>query len=389
MHLGKIQTKKTQKRITLGFAAIVFAVVLAVVYFTFSSASITISPKALNQDVEFTAHVSQDPNFDPRAIETISGRILTSESEGSKDVTDVSVKTWEEKAKGKVTLYNETDKSQPLLATTQLVTTTGVKFRTDARVVVPAKGSVEVAVTADKPGASGNVSPTRFTIVKLWKGLQDKIYAKSTVAMSGGSRDVQVVTEDDINDARNAVADELYASLVDELKTKVSGDEKLIDDAVRKEVIDFSSSVKKNTQTSKFSVTVKCRVTAVVFDEKSLLDLAVSKLKEEIPDGRELVNYAPEGLRYTVSDYDVNAGTADLKTTYTGTTILKLSNEIFDKTKVLGLTKQEAVDYFLDYPDIEKVTVSLSPFWVKTIPSMEDKIDISIAENLEADPTGN
>ena len=384
MHLGTIKTGKSNTKIIAGFAIAALVIVFVVIYFSFSKATISVYPKALSQEATFAATIDQNPNLDPRKIETISGRILTAEKEGTKDVTEVSEKTLERRATGTIRLTNTTSKSQPLLATTQLVNSAGVKFRTDSRVVVPAGGSVSVGVTADVPGATGNIDPGRLTIIKLFKGLQDQIYGTLDTKITNGTYTAQVVTDQDIENAKNTLADELYDSLQTELEEQIKEGEKILPDGVRKEILSFNSSVQSGAQADKFTVTEKVRSTAVVFDEASLLELAEAKLKTDIPAGRELVNVDTSDLSYTVTSYDLNKGTAQLKVTFKGTTIVKLSNEIFNKSKVFGLNEQEVSQYYLQYPDIDKVSVKLSPFWISKVPNIEGKIEIEIAQDLEA-----
>jgi hypothetical protein len=382
MHLGKIKTKSSYSPIIVGFALVVVALVATVIYFSFTRATVSITPKALGQNVSFIAHVDKKPNLDPTKIETISGRIIAKESESEKIVTNVSEKTLEQNATGTVRLYNNTDKAQPLLIHTQLQAPNGVIFRTNSRVSVPANGSISVGVTADVKGADGNIGPSHFAIIKLFKGLQEKIYGQSESAMTGGIQKVQVLTDQDIEQAKNSKANELYDDLVTKIRADLQSNEKLVDGAVKKEILEATPNVAAGTKTTSFSIKVRARVTAVVFDQASLFDLAVSKLKSQLSAGRDLVNPSTENLSYTVASYDLNAGVADLAVKFAGVTIVKLSNEIFDKSKIFGFTKQQTVDYFLRFPDIDKVDVGITPFWSTKIPNLEDKIEISIANNI-------
>lgn len=382
MHLGTIKTKRTNTKIFVGFGIAALVVVFAVLYFSFSSATITIFPKALSQKVTFNANVDQNPELDPRKIETISGRILTAEKDGSKDVNDVSKKTLEQRATATIRLVNETSKSQPLLPNTQLSTSSGVIFRTNNRVNVPAGGSVSVGITADVAGATGNIQPGRLTVVKLFKGLQNQIYGVLDTAITNGTREAQVVSQDDMDTAKASLAESLYKDLNDELSKQLKPGEKIIPDATRKEILTFNPSVSVGNTATQFHIDEHVRVTAVVFDETSLLELAEAKLKTQIPSGRELVNPKTEDLSYSVPSYDINKGTAELKVTFNGTTIVKLGSEIFNKTKLFGLSKDEVSEYFAQYPDIEKVEVSFFPVWLTKVPNIEGKIEIKIAQNL-------
>jgi hypothetical protein len=55
-----------------------------------------------------------------------------------------------------------------------------------------------------------------------------------------------------------------------------------------------------------------------------------------------------------------------------------LANDNFDKEKLIGRTTDETVQYFMKDGNIESVDVKLSPFWVQSIPNMQDKIEIII-----------
>lgn len=382
MHLGIIKTRKTNAKIFIGFAVAAVVLVAAVLYFSFSSATITIYPKALSQKVTFAANVDQNPELDPRKIETISGRILTAEKDGSKDVNEVSKKTLEQRATATIRLVNDTSKSQPLLPNTQLAASNGVIFRTNNRVNVPAGGSVSVGITADVAGASGNIQPGRLTVVKLFKGLQSQIYGVLDSAITNGTREAQVVSQDDMDTAKASLAESLYKDLNDELTKQLKPGEKIIPDATRKEILTFNPSVSVGATATQFHIDEHVRVTAVVFDETSLLELAEAKLKTQIPSGRELVNPKTEDLSYSVPSYDINKGTAELKVTFNGTTIVKLGSEIFNKTKLFGLSKDEVSEYFTQYPDIDKVEVSFFPVWISKVPNIEGKIEVKIAQNL-------
>lgn len=88
--------------------------------------------------------------------------------------------------KGTITVINESGSGQTLIATTRFLHEDGVTFRLDARVFVPARGRVTAAITADQPGAQGDVPVGRFTIPGLPVATQGVIYGETSEPTRGG-----------------------------------------------------------------------------------------------------------------------------------------------------------------------------------------------------------
>jgi len=378
MYLGKIKTGQSYKKVIIIFAALSVFLIAAVGYLSFAKATIEVTPKVDEAETQFTTSIQPNPNLDPRKAETITGRIIDASDEGGLEVNQVSTKQIDEYASGTVTLTNTRGQAQPLLATTQLLSSEGVLFRTVSRVVVPAGSSIQADVVSDQPGAAGNIGPSHFTIVKLFQGWQDQIYGDSSEAMTGGVREVQMVTQEDIDAAKNELSEQVYTNATENIRTKLEEGEMILEQALSKEVLEFSSSVEANTEADSFSISMKGRVTAVVFEEGQLLELAKSKLQSEISTDRELSDYRMSDLKYTVGTYDLNNGTAELEVFFKGQTVLKLSNDIFDKSQLFGLRQEEVKQYFDEFQDIENIEVKFSPFWVTTVPAIESKVDIKI-----------
>lgn len=90
------------------------------------------------------------------------------------------------KSAGTIDIVNETASARSLIATTRFLSQDGVLFRLDRAVTIPARGRFAARVTADQPGAQGDVQAGRFTIPGLAAALQAQIYGESKEAMSGG-----------------------------------------------------------------------------------------------------------------------------------------------------------------------------------------------------------
>ena len=168
-------------------------------------------------------------------------------------------------AMGMVTLHNDSQLDQALVATTRLLSPEGILFRLKNRVVVPAKGMIAVEVYADKEGRESEIGPAKFTIPGLNTAKQAAIYAVSDKPMIGGVRAVGIVTEEDLKlaekelvvDLKKAGAEKLsvlhpeLVAVYEIVKLEISADKEAGSDAEefvlssKAEVLGFTIKLKR------------------------------------------------------------------------------------------------------------------------------------------------
>jgi hypothetical protein len=377
MYIGKIETGRSYKKIIILFVVASLILIAFVVYNSFSRAEITLTPKKETEKVEFEVPIEKKENITTQSA--LLGRVLVTTLEEKQKITDIAKKQVDDKAQGKVIIYNKRGESQTLKPRTQLQSEkTGLIFRTDQRVVIPGGGQVEVGVTSDEVGEKTNIEPDRFNIVKIWKDWQSLIYAESKEKMTGGIREARVATQAEIDRAKEKVANDLKQKALDSFKKELQNGEQILENATAKEIINSQASCKPDTRTEEFEMYVKVKVAAVVFDEKSLFDLALARLKKGILENKEFVSFDQKSFTYSVQSYDEKNEAARIKVSLSGTSIYKISSSILDKEKLIGRNAEEVKLYFKKNPDIENIKVSFSPFWVKTVPSLKDHIEIIV-----------
>lgn len=183
---------------------------LAAWTFLFNSAKLYIHPKY--EDIEVTGSylVFKDDIIMDYASSTMSKTVLKSEP---KEVN--------QKASGELTIYNNySSSSQVLITNTRFQTSDGKIFRISESVTVPGKvgsvpGAIKVKVSADAYGAEYNIPASTFTIPGF-KGTArfEGFSAKSTEPMTGGmSGMVQIVSQDDINNAKAELSSSIEANI--------------------------------------------------------------------------------------------------------------------------------------------------------------------------------
>lgn len=374
MYLGRIESGKSYKKFYIFFILLCLVLVGSIIYVTFGRAVITISPRKVIFATGFEAEVRENPP----AENSIPGKVLSQDLEESRQVTTNDKKGIDQKAQGKVTIFNKREKDQPLFPKTRLLSDSGILFRTDKRVVVPAGDKAEVTITADREGKEGNIGPEHFTVVNIWKGWQDKIYAESTTSMTGGYQEVPYVYGFTIDKALNMLAEQLYEKALATLKQKLSSSETILEGAVKNEILEFSSSVEPDTQTDKFNIKVKVRTVALVCNEEKLKNLAEKKLKKDAPQDKEFLGINWESFFYKLQSYDLENKKALLTVHLEGESRSKISADLFKKNELVGLDRYEIKKYFEKFEDIGEAEVYFKPFWVHKVPSMLDHFEIQI-----------
>jgi len=380
-HIKKAKIKKYYSKIAIIFMGVAILAIILIIYFSFSKTVITVIPHPE------TINSKMDVDIGPVTEEELSeyyleGKIVEKMMESSKTFKSLTtLSTKEAKAGGTVTIYNKYSSSQPLVATTRLLSDNGVLFRTKETVTIPVGGQTEVEVEADEEGEKGNIGPSHFTIVALWKGLQDKIYGESTASMTGGLKDVTVTTLENINEAKEQLAKELKEQAIQELSREIvkeNPNEKILPQAVTYQILKEEADVEPNSEVEQFEVTTSLKIIAVIFDENKLFDLALENLEKSLSSDEKLAMTSLDSLKYLVKSYDLDQQTARLETTLSGSSYVKLSSPIFNRDNLTNKDKQGIRAYFSDFSEIQSVEVKFSPFWVFRSPTLKDHIEIKI-----------
>ena len=377
---------KTHYRgVVLLFALLTLFLIGLIVYFSFSKTVITVLPAMRETESTLSwqigdlgEEVSGSENF-------LSGKILSKELTDGETFSDLGETSQvPAQARGTVTIVNNYSKTQPLVATTRLLSREGVLFRTQKTVQVAPGQKVDVAVIADQPGATGNIGPSHFTIVALWQGLQDKIYGDSSAAMTGGLKDIAVVTSTDIAEAEATVTDHLFARALQELQLEAATENPdwlVKEDIAVQEVVAVSSDVEPNKEVDLFRSTATVRVQALAFDQEKLWELAGEKLKGQLSSGDELLKIDRSLSNFTISDINSSSQISTIKMNAVGLVVLRLSSPILDRKNFTNKDRQDIRAYLLDFEEISDAQVRFSPFWTFRAPALEDHIEVRIQKS--------
>ncbi len=349
--------------------------------------NITIYPKVeiLPYDLDLTVGSSiKETNYEGS---TIPGDIIYTEKEETREFTATGKKDVGEKSSGSVIIKNEWDSNpQELVVNTRFLSSDGKLFRSTSGVTVPGTtvhegqpiaGTASVSVVADQPGEEYNIGSSNFVIPGLPAAKQEKIYAISDSNMTGGfSKQVTIVSQNDLNTAQDAISNDLFTSAEVESREKV--DNKIIlDEAIFKEIVENSPSVQAGAEGENFNLKIKVKVQIMVFSEDNLKDISSSKLITILPQDKELVYDGKNDISYKIVSVDFSSGIMILKTHIDGLVSSQIKQDEL-KQGLVNKTQQQAEEYLKDLDRFEKVIVNLWPSWVKKVPTRKSNIKFDI-----------
>lgn len=362
------------RRIAITFAVLVAAALLIVIYLSTMQAVIRVRPTQTTLKTEFIAQAVAIPVGETDVVgEVRSGTVGKTETvkasgKGAVEIEDFAI--------GTVTLYNDMTSAQPLVVSTRLLSPDGVQVRLTESVSVPAKGTVDANVKADDKGAKGSLPPTKFTIPGLNEAKQKLVYAESTVAFTGGSRSLAVVTQEEIDTAVAKVRASLLQDAKSMLKAEVA--QKISGEAFFEEVTEQKVSIEPNTQADQYEVTLGLKVTGVFFDRDAIVRVAERKLYDQLGQGHEIVSLDYDTMKIVVDKFNLADKTAALRTELTAQSITSRTSKALDLDRFLGMTEDEVTKLLISESVATEVNVDFFPFWVRTIPRLKDHVYIKI-----------
>jgi len=361
------------RRIAAGFLMLTVILLVVVMYLATVKATVKVSTHEEALEREFIARIVEEPH----SSEDIPGMIFEETLERSK-IFEVKGDgdAIPAKAHGVVTIKNESTREQPLVATTRLLSEDGVLFRIIEGVTVPANASIDVEVAADEPGKLGEIDAGKFTIPGLNQARQEQVYAVSSQKMIGGTITKKIVSMDDLEKAHAELLKDIEIDQDTKWRSQISG--QLDGVIIIKETLTKQSDTEPGKEASDFSVSTTVKLTGIYYDSARLKQIADIKLKEHISGGQVLSSSNLDDMQITYNRSSATEKTAHLDVAVEGKMVLKETAEILDKANLIGLTAEDAEAFLEDNPAIEDASVEITPSWVRSIPKLQDHIEIII-----------
>ncbi len=372
------------KLIIGGVALITLVIGWYVAFFVMPTAAITVKTdnQAVTVDLPFTASVSAKTlDQDKAVIPAVSKDTKKTDTEkvqatGKKDVGD--------KASGTVKFTTTTNCATPVsdVPAGATVTSGGFNFVSQAGAsfaisgiqggkCVFTTGSVKVVAAAS--GDSYNLSARNYAVSGY-----ASVSAQGSDMSGGTSKMVTVVSQDDISNAKNKLADKSKDAAKDELKKNFGSDNlfPLVETfAFTDPAVTTSPNV--GDESSDVSVTSVITYTMLGVKRDDLKTLVVAVANKQIDTSKQSIS--SDGLDQAIfrlnDKGDGKSQKLNVQTeTETGTHIDE--NDI--KKQIAGKKSGDIQQMIQAYPGVKEVNVRYSPFWVSKAPSKTSKITVTV-----------
>ncbi len=369
----------TYKKIASVFIFGTIILLGVILYFSLARANIYLKVKSQSAKINFTTQIKEGVT-DNNYLETniLNGRIVEIIVEKTKEFNVSEKTTPGDKYGGLMKIINQRGSDQTLIATTRFQSQNGKIFRTQEKIIVPAKGSINAYVMADAIGEEYAEAPGKFIIPGLNTDSQKYIYGELQESMKKESITTSNITKEDFDKAEQDLVNDLKLDALSKLRQALNSEENLEKNAIFTEVVSKSSNKNIGEKISKFEYTIKIKVVGAVFDKEELLTLGQSLIDKQLEQGRKLLNYDNESFIYKITNYSSQEKSVTMDAELSANVIQDSESELFKTDKFKSLTQQEIIDYFRVIPGIENVKVKFSPFWVKKAPKMANHIKVII-----------
>jgi len=308
------------------------------------------------------------------------------------DVTGVKVS--ETKATGTVVFTNlDTGGRNTIPAGSIVATDSNVRFATLAAVTLPrakiiggtriVPGRATVRVEAVAAGESGNVAANAIDNVPSG---EDPIVLQvsNPDATTGGTRtETKQVSQDDLDQALAALSTDLdsqLAAALAEPATAPAGTTLVQDTAAMGDPApEPAPKSLLGQEVETFELTLSATATVLAIDESGLEPLAREALTAELPTGREVL---PDTVQVTIGEPRVEEGRVTIAVSVTARAWQPLDAAAL-LARVRGLSVAEAYAALESYGE---VTIETSPFYVGTIPTLDDRTTLTISSPASPSP---
>lgn len=374
---------KDLKKFLFTFFGIAVALFLFIILASLTKAEIKITPRKSDFSIDIPLTVTETITKVDEVYGMIPGKWLEAEKTVSKTFTSTGRKEVFQKAKGKITIFNNFSSSpQALVATTRFQTPNGLVFRIPQSITVPGAiragsqlkpGEIEVEAAADRAGEEYNIGPSDFKIPGfLGTPKYQGFYAKSFEKFSGGFVGLSdIVTKENIQKAEETVKEEA----INELKKELAALDgfKILEPALEIELEETADSAKAGDLAKDFYFGFKAKAKTAAFKEADIIDFISRYVKNS-----QNLSVLKNGLKIEYVEPKLNTDKRELllKLVSSGKTM-----DNIDKTKIIieisGKKKSEAGAYLNSLKEVESAQI-ISPFWTRKIPKSSGKVNIEV-----------
>lgn len=366
-------SRRTRSRFPIGTALIALLVIAICggVLYAFAGAKVTVSP------VTNSATIASDMSATLGAGD-LPFQIVTVEKTATTNVPAESTVTAADPASGTIAITNRQTTAQALIKNTRFQTPDGLIFRIRDSISIPAGGTITVTVYADEAGEKYNVGPTTFTVPGLnGTSAFDQVTAKSNAAMTGGFAGTRPSVAQATKDKQyGTMQGTLTTDLGKELASKIPEGYVLVPGA---SFTTFTPQTDAAGASGTVTLSQKGMITAVVFPSEALARSIAFKAVGTY-NGQPVTLKSAEGLVVKPAEATIAPDATTFNFNLSGTTDVVWTVEASKIAgAVAGKSRDAAETALKSFPEVDKATLVLRPFWSTKFPADPEKIKVTVA----------
>ncbi len=374
------------KKIAIFVAILAGFIMLALAYIFLPTAKVILNAKAQKTpiNVQFTLD-SGTKKSDPEAAIVAADQISTTKdlsaqysASGKKDVGT--------KASGTITISNCSNSDDFTIPAGTVLTSSGQKFSLNSSVAIPGAkfsgggctkaGTASGSITAAANGDSFNISSGTFSIA----GYDSKVTGSGSTT-GGSSKVVTVVTQADIDKAKNDMIANATEGAKQELSKKGNDDQKVFADTFSTEISNINASSPEGSESAGGTVSARVKYSELAAAKSDIDKVFETQLKTQIPANNQLYQTGSSDAIYTVAK--LTGASAQMQAVGNAFYGKMIDTEAVSK-EVAGKSKKSAADVIQpNNPQVESVQVESNPALMPYLPFFANRIKVEIKVKTE------
>lgn len=300
----------------------------------------------------------------------------------SKKVAATGQKDVGTKAEGKMVFRTSTNCFTPVsdVAAGTTVSADGLNFITDKKATFGSPviedgqcvfTSNTVNVVAEKAGAQYNLAQKSYTVSG-----RSSVTGNGSDMTGGTSEVIKIVSQEDIDKARQELIDSFNASAQQELRAQLEGEGyfPINDSLTAGEPLVVANPV-VDTEANELVVNVTTSFTMVGAKRDNLVTLLEAAITEKIDQNTQtILNNGLDDAAVRIDQRRDDGQHSFLLSVVAQAGVEQNEDEI--KQAIAGMKKNEAESTLKERPGITDVSVTYSPFWVTKVPSNKAKVTL-------------
>lgn len=374
------------KKIAVFLAVLAGLILIALAYIFLPTAKVILNTKAQKTpvNVQFTLDAGTKKTDVEAAI--VAADQITTTKDLSAQYSATGKKDVGTKASGTITISNCSNSDDFTIPAGTSLTASGQKFGLNSSVAVPGAkfnngvcskaGTASGGITASANGDSYNISNGAFSI----SGYDSKVTGSGSTS-GGSSKVVTVVTQSDIDKAKNDMIASATEGAKQELSKKGNEDQKVFNETFSTEVSNINATAPEGSESSGGTVSARVKYSELAAAKSDIDKVFESQLKTQVPANNQLYQTGSSDAIYTVAKLTgENAQIQAVGNAFYGQII---DTKAVSK-EVTGKSKKSAADVIQPkYPQVESVQVESTPALMPYLPFFANRIEIEIKVKTE------